>query len=69
MLTYVSGVVDTLLEVRGGEIDNRTCVTGGTPRRHVEILTCGYLENNPEARDYRGAVAVISALQKSYCPK
>ncbi|KOF14600.1 hypothetical protein AC244_26585 [Ensifer adhaerens] len=69
MLTYVSGVVDTLLEVRGGEVDNRACVTGGTPRRDVEILTCAYLENNPEARQYRGAMAVIGARQQSYCPE
>lgn len=68
-LNYVSGVVDTLMEVSDGKVNNRACVSGGTSRRSVEVLTCSYLANNPEARDYRGAMAVIAALEKSYCRK
>ncbi|RVK91943.1 hypothetical protein CN152_25960 [Sinorhizobium meliloti] len=70
LLTYVSGVVDTLLEDLGGDVNIHACIPGGTTRFDIMSQTCAWLEESPDARHVRsGARVVIGALQNSYpCP-
>ncbi|MQX49640.1 Rap1a/Tai family immunity protein [Sinorhizobium medicae] len=64
LLTYVSGVVDTLLE--GSGPNTEACLPGSTSRMEIVEQTCRWLKESPENRHQSGAKVVLGALEFAY---
>ncbi|MDW9638488.1 hypothetical protein CN204_30105 [Sinorhizobium meliloti] len=64
LLTYVSGVVDTLLEGEGTDL--QACLPGSTSRMEIVEQTCRWLKESPENRHQGGAKVVFGALEFAY---